>query len=55
METGLFDLDDVCIELKVSGKLFYFRLCIVTVFTAQCWDLMHILPKKKVVLSNHVR
>jgi len=50
----LFDLEYGCIELNISGKLIYFRLCIITVFTTLYWDLMHFLPKTKAVLSNHV-
>lgn len=28
---NLFDLDHGCIELSISRKLIYFRLCIITV------------------------
>lgn len=34
---NLFDLDNGCIELNISEKLIYFKLCIVTVF--MMWGL----------------
>lgn len=42
---NLFDLDNGCVELNISEKLIYFKLCIITIF--MMWGFSALPSKEK--------